>query len=46
MPCSKPTRLHREDVLAWFDGPEGLVAAHELRPEEIHIAPLVLDDFE
>ena len=46
MLSTKPTRLKRDDVLAWFDGLEGLVAAHKLGTEEAHIAPLLLDDFE
>ena len=42
----KPTRLKRDDVLAWFGGVEGFELSHQ---EEVNVrllAPLVLEDFE
>jgi len=42
----KPTRLKRDDVLAWFDGPEAFEAFHRQEVSEELVAPLVLDDFD
>jgi len=41
---AQPTRLKREAVLGWFDGPAGAVALHRLGDEEGRIAPLIADD--
>ena len=42
----KPTRLQRDDVLAWFDGAEGFKMAH-CHEANIHLlAPLVPEDFD
>ena len=40
------TRLKRETVLAWFDGQESLVAAHQQMTSSKEIEPLLLEDFE
>lgn len=41
----KPTRLKRDEVLTWFDGPPAFQAFHHLELNEALIAPLVADDF-
>ena len=43
---TKPTRLKRDDVLAWFGGPAELQASHRLEIRESQIAPLVPDDLD
>ena len=43
---AQPTRLKREVVLGWFDGPAGLVAFHRQGDEEERIAPLIAGDFD
>ena len=42
----KPTRLQRDDVLAWFDGRAGFVAAHETWTAPGQMATLAPDDFD
>jgi putative transposase len=42
----KPTRLRRNDVLAWFDGPEGFTMAHSYPADTHLLAPLVPEDFD
>jgi REP element-mobilizing transposase RayT len=42
----KPTRLHRDQVLAWFDGTAAFHASHSRTADETLIAPLVADDFD
>jgi putative transposase len=42
----KPTRLQRDDVLAWFHGPEGLVMAHRQEADMRLLAPLAPEDFD
>jgi REP element-mobilizing transposase RayT len=42
----RPTRLRREEVLAWFDGPCGFVTFHEHQVPFSRIAPLLPDDFD
>jgi REP element-mobilizing transposase RayT len=42
----KPTRLRRDDVLAWFDGPEGFTMAHSYPADTHLLAPLVVEDFD
>jgi REP element-mobilizing transposase RayT len=42
----KPTRLRREEVLAWFDGLVEFQASHQRMVNESQIAALVLDDFD
>jgi REP element-mobilizing transposase RayT len=42
----KPTRLQRDDVLAWFDGPEGFTMAHSYPADTHLLAPLVVEDFD
>ena len=42
----KPTRLQRDDVLAWFDGRAGFVAAHEAWIAPGQMATLAPDDFD
>jgi putative transposase len=44
--CKKPTRLQREEVLAWFEGPAGFQAWHERVVRKQTVAPLVPDDFD
>lgn len=43
---SKPTRIQRETVLGWFDGPFQLAQRHQLQMNETQIAPLILEDFD
>jgi putative transposase len=43
---NQPTRLKRDDVLAWFDGTRGLVAAHQMPIDDQVLAPLTPDDFD
>jgi len=43
---TRPTRLQRDDVLAWFHGVEAFEAAHQQEVSERLIAPLVLEDFD
>jgi len=38
---AKPTRVQRDEVLAWFDGPDGFRAFHREAVPEDQIAPLV-----
>jgi putative transposase len=47
-PClsSKPTRLQRHEVLAWFEGTAGFRTGHEQVVGEQEVAPLVPDDFD
>jgi REP element-mobilizing transposase RayT len=40
------TRLKREAVLDWFDGPRGFIAAHQMAIDESALAPLVPEDFD
>jgi len=42
----KPTRLWRDQVLAWFQGPSGFEAAHQQMISEALVAPLVVDDLD
>lgn len=42
----KPTRLQRDDVLAWFNGPEGFKMAHRHQADTHLLAPLVPEDFD
>ena len=42
----KPTRLQRDDVLAWFHGTEGLVMSHRQEADMHLLVPLVPDDFD
>ena len=43
---TKPTRLQRDDVLAWFQGVDHFEDVHRYEVDERKIAPLVPDDFE
>ena len=40
----KPTRLRRDQVLAWFDGAAAFETSHRRTADEILIAPLIADD--
>jgi putative transposase len=40
----KPTRLKRDEVLAWFDGPTMFQESHRQAASEARIAPLAPDD--
>ena len=42
--ASGPTRVQRETVLAWFDGPQGYIHAHEVDAADPSIGPLIEDD--
>ena len=44
--AAQPTRLQREEVLGWFDGAPGFVAAHEQGSHEGRIASLIDEDFD
>ncbi len=46
MRSQQPTRLQRDEVLAWFDGLPGFEAAHRRAVNVVDIAPLVADDFD
>jgi hypothetical protein len=41
---NRATRLHREDVLGWFDGLQGFVSAHQMPVDERALAPLIPED--
>jgi REP element-mobilizing transposase RayT len=43
---SKPTRVKRDRVLAWFDGPDAFRTVHLQAIEDATIAPLIGDDFD
>jgi len=42
----KPTRLKRDEVLAWFDGAEGFAQVHQSAADEQQIAALAPEDFD
>jgi len=42
----QPTRLERDEVLAWFQGPAAFEEAHSRLVSDAQIAPLVPDDFD
>ena len=42
----QPTRLQREEVLGWFDGPQGFAMAHQQEVDRRLLAPLIADDFD
>ena len=42
----QPTRLQREEVLGWFDGPQGFAIAHRRQPDTRLFSPLIGDDFD
>ena len=44
MTSDRPTRVQRQKVLDWFDGPAGFEQIHCLEPDEGLIAPLIMDD--
>jgi putative transposase len=41
-----PTRLKRDEVLAWFDGQAGFVASHERWVDHRQVAALAPEDFD
>lgn len=41
---SQPTRVKRQEVLDWFDGPAGFLSAHRRAPDERAIASFIVDD--
>ncbi len=43
---TKPTRLRRDNVLAWFDGLEAFERIHQIEINENKLAPLLLEDFD
>ncbi len=43
---TKPTRLKRGDVLAWFDGVDGFETSHQQEVPANRIAHLMLEDFD
>ena len=44
-PAERPTRLPRQEVLAWFGGPAGFVELHQQGGDERWIASLGEEDF-
>jgi putative transposase len=42
----KPTRLERDEVLGWFQGPDAFEEAHRRMVSDAQIAPLAPDDFD
>ena len=42
----QPTRLQRDEVLGWFDGPQGFAMAHRQQADARLLAPLIGDDFD
>ena len=42
----KPTRLERDEVLAWFQSPAAFQDAHRQPVSDAQMAPLVPDDFD
>jgi hypothetical protein len=42
----QPTRLHRDDVLEWFDGAQGFVVAHQIPIDDQVLALLTPEDFD
>ncbi|MFL5800178.1 MAG: hypothetical protein ACJ8CR_00245 [Roseiflexaceae bacterium] len=45
--CSThPTRVRRDEVLAWFDGLAQIEAAHQIFGVAPGLAPLLLEDFD
>jgi hypothetical protein len=45
MLSTQPTRVKRNEVLAWFNGAESLQQHHQTGPDEQQIRHLVADDF-
>jgi putative transposase len=43
---TRPTRLRRDEVLAWFGGPAELAAAHRRSGDDPRFAALRLEDFD
>ena len=43
---TQTTHLLREDVLGWFEGAKGFVAAHHMPIDEKALAPLTPEDFD
>jgi len=41
----KPTKINRDEVLAWYNGRSPFIAAHEAEPDARLIGPLLLDDW-
>ena len=46
MLSAKPTRLQRDDVLAWFQGVEHFEDMHRYEVDERQIAPWIADDLD
>jgi len=42
---SKPTKVQRDEVLAWYNGRSQFADAHLTEVDERLIAPLLMDDF-
>ena len=45
MLADKPTKINRDEVLAWYNGRSNFVEAHIAEPEAELIAPLLMDDW-
>ena len=43
---SNPTKLHRDDVLVWFNGRELFETGHQVLVDEARIMKLIGDDFD
>ncbi len=41
----KPTKINRDEVLAWYNGRFPFIAAHQTEPDPKIIAPLLLEDW-
>jgi hypothetical protein len=46
MLSQQPTRLERDEVLAWFQGPDAFERAHRHMVSDAQIAPLVPEDLD
>lgn len=45
MLSGKPTKLNRDEVLAWYNGRSHFADAHAAEPDAQLIAPLLLEDW-
>jgi hypothetical protein len=43
--ADKPTKLNRDEVLAWYNGRSHFTDAHATEPDARLIAPLLMDDW-
>ncbi len=45
MLSDRPTKINRDEVLAWYNGRSHFIEAHRAEPEAKLIAPLLMDDW-